>query len=472
MDRTLAELLAQAKEQEKENNLEGMLRCYLKIINRRPHMFSCRTQIAIWLSRLGYHEQAAAVFGAVATYYTEAGFPLSAIEAVCELRKISESDARRLARRIASTYRRGAKRIGNYTIAEYPVFTRDYSAEIEPEDRTLDQLIELSARIASDTSGISDYPKHLPVIPCLSGLDADVLAEVIGLLEVRRFEDGEVICEEGQPADSFYMLVQGRVKAYRKSHRDESDAIRLKREAIFGSVSLLAGSPRIATYEAVGDTAVLEVSRRVLDVVAQSRPELLDVLVGQGYRWLLRFILVSCPVFIPLAGKDRTRFLRMFKSYWIERGKDIIRENAEGRGMYVILTGRVVVWKQIDGKKVLLSVLEAGDVVGEISLFKQVATTATVTAVSDTDFIYLDRDTFDRALRRFPILEPVIAGMAERRMRHIREVMQEGATADTTWDQEALAQVGARWAQKSFRIEDEVLDDILGTAEPEVLEDV
>ena len=78
-----------------------------------------------------------------------------------------------------------------------------------------------------------------------------------------------------------------------------------------------------------------------------------------------------------------------------EEGKIIFEEGSSGDWVYLILSGSVEVYKIINGKKVIIEVLNKGDVFGELSFIGGMKRTATVRAIADTTAGIIDRDSLD-----------------------------------------------------------------------------
>jgi cAMP-dependent protein kinase regulator len=89
--------------------------------------------------------------------------------------------------------------------------------------------------------------------------------------QLRAFEGGEVIIEEGQQAESLFIVVRGRVRVWTESDGRQVELKTLGQGAYFGEVSLLSGKEATATVEAKTDEVT---------TVALDRPVLLE-LVGE-----------------------------------------------------------------------------------------------------------------------------------------------------------------------------------------------
>ena len=85
-----------------------------------------------------------------------------------------------------------------------------------------------------------------------------------------------------------------------------------------------------------------------------------------------------------------------------QAGEIIIQENDLGETAYVITQGRVEVSKELQGQKVHLAYLGAGETFGEMSMIDEKPRSATVTAVSETVVSEIRRDDFFNSFQTDP----------------------------------------------------------------------
>src|SRR6266567_6934639 len=85
-----------------------------------------------------------------------------------------------------------------------------------------------------------------------------------------------------------------------------------------------------------------------------------------------------------------------------EAGEVIIQENDLGETAYVINQGQVEVSKELQGQKVHLAYLGAGETFGEMSMIDEKPRSATVTAVSETLVNEIRRDEFFNSFQTDP----------------------------------------------------------------------
>jgi signal transduction histidine kinase len=75
-------------------------------------------------------------------------------------------------------------------------------------------------------------------------------------------------------------------------------------------------------------------------------------------------------------------------------GEVIIEEGSKSDGLYVVTGGELEVTKFSGGRSISLARVGAGEVLGEISLLDDVPRIATVTAITDAEYIKVPSDTF------------------------------------------------------------------------------
>jgi CRP-like cAMP-binding protein len=85
-----------------------------------------------------------------------------------------------------------------------------------------------------------------------------------------------------------------------------------------------------------------------------------------------------------------------------EAGQVIIQENDVGETAYVIRQGQVEVSKELQGQKVHLAYLGAGETFGEMSMIDDKPRSATVTAVTETEVSEIRRDDFFNSFQTDP----------------------------------------------------------------------
>src|SRR6266853_1986910 len=96
---------------------------------------------------------------------------------------------------------------------------------------------------------------HLRNVPIFRGLTQDFIDHLRERVELLRFTPGQVICKQGEPADSFYLVRLGFVKISEGYPGGELVLAYLSRGDYFGEIGLLGGGGRSATCTALDNVA-------------------------------------------------------------------------------------------------------------------------------------------------------------------------------------------------------------------------
>jgi len=106
-------------------------------------------------------------------------------------------------------------------------------------------------------------------------------------------------------------------------------------------------------------------------------------------------------------------------------GTNVITADTVGEVVYIILSGTVKIKiDQPDGSEVIIAILGAGDIVGELSLLDSVPRSADVLTQEDSTFLWLDRTSFRKLLDDIPEITLNVIRILTRRLRLSNEQIQ------------------------------------------------
>ena len=108
---------------------------------------------------------------------------------------------------------------------------------------------------------MTDVTETLQKNPLFQDLEADELAELTQRLVHQQFPSGTKILEEGYGGLNLYVLMEGRVKIFRKMGDRQILITTLNPPQTFGEISIIDGEPASATVEAEDDVVVLSLHR-------------------------------------------------------------------------------------------------------------------------------------------------------------------------------------------------------------------
>ena len=112
-------------------------------------------------------------------------------------------------------------------------------------------------------------------IPLFSGLPTARLKLIAYTAEVVRFEPGEVIVQQGDPADAVYIIAEGETEVLVRGEDGHAITVTtMGRHTLFGEIAVLCQGRRTTTVKAKGAVVTFKISAKVfLDLVRQS-PEI------------------------------------------------------------------------------------------------------------------------------------------------------------------------------------------------------
>jgi CRP-like cAMP-binding protein len=125
-------------------------------------------------------------------------------------------------------------------------------------------------------------------------------------------------------------------------------------------------------------------------------------------------VLSHVPTFSQLDEKSRRKLAKLcvLKSF---RPDDVILEEATmALGLYIVISGRVEMYKSSDGTRISVGEIETGGIIGQIALLDDQPRSASAVAVEATECLLLTRDSFETLVRRDPqiawCLVPAVVG--------------------------------------------------------------
>ncbi len=128
-----------------------------------------------------------------------------------------------------------------------------------------------------------------------------------------------------------------------------------------------------------------------------------------------------------LTGRWLQQEVRTFQT-----GEMLMNEGDDGDEAYVLLKGNTLVTKQRDDTRVVLGVLQRGDIVGEMALISQEPRSATVQALEDTSVAVLTKDVLEQHLKQLPPYIRNILDALTERLQTTDSMVHPHVTSDCT----------------------------------------
>ena len=243
-----------------------------------------------------------------------------------------------------------------------------------------------------------------PAVPLFDDLPQQAFVELVNRLTYKRYAPGEIILREGDPGRSFFVIVEGKVRVYKKlADGAEITLATLGEGAFFGEMALLSGAPRTAHIAAEEETQLLEISDAVLREVVARFPSVAQSLKNFYRARLVNNVMAISPMFKEFAPAERRGIVERFRMKQVLPGEVLIREGQQSDGLYVVLHGAVrVAKKAADGSEVELARLKEGELFGEMSLLTSEPASATVSAAGPCILLKLPGEQFQELILTHP----------------------------------------------------------------------
>lgn len=279
-------------------------------------------------------------------------------------------------------------------------------------------------------------------------------------LSIVTFSKNAYITVEGkQNADQFYIVRSGKVQISKEVQvvSEEGGNI-LNPGDFFGVVSTMSGHSHIETAQAISDVSLIAVHRDKFDLLIERNTPValkiietfsrqlrhLDEALGRLTQKTLKADSDASHLFIIAefyarqnqynlayyayyqylkilpngehAAKARERLVKIkpySKAVYLDGDeknfnrvypKDtmIFAENMPGKELYIIQKGTVKITKIVNNNEVMLAVLKAGDIFGEMSLIENKPRSACVIAMEESALLAVNRENFENMIRTQP----------------------------------------------------------------------
>jgi CRP-like cAMP-binding protein len=129
-----------------------------------------------------------------------------------------------------------------------------------------------TAQLSNDT---------LRTVSIFADLPAAALDQLARNSLPRKYRRGQVLCNEGDPGESIYILEEGQLRVTQWTPAgDEAVLAVVEAPAAVGELSLLDGSPRSDTLTAIGPVRVRLIPRKAFMLLIQEQPQIVPGLLA------------------------------------------------------------------------------------------------------------------------------------------------------------------------------------------------
>ncbi len=139
------------------------------------------------------------------------------------------------------------------------------------------------------------------------------------------------------------------------------------------------------------------------------------------------------PLFANLSEEKRNALARDFRRFVYPRGNIIFHQGETGRALYIIMTGKVRIYKTtLEGGETTTNIFTTGDIFGEFSIFDQQPRSASAKTLTKCDLLQIADVDFMRHLRALPELAEATVRMLALKVRWTAAITEALAQYDAT----------------------------------------
>ena len=136
--------------------------------------------------------------------------------------------------------------------------------------------------------------------------------------------------------------------------------------------------------------------------------------------------IASIPLFQGLTKEHHEDLTNIVVDQIFRRGQIIFSEGDEGNGLYVVISGRVKIFKvSPDGKEQILHLFGPGEPFGEVPVFAGEHFPAHAESIEESRIFFFPRDAFIDLIRKNPFIALSMLAVLSRRLRRFTMLIED-----------------------------------------------
>jgi CRP-like cAMP-binding protein len=217
-----------------------------------------------------------------------------------------------------------------------PGFAEDSDFQEVPSE------VQYGAFTATVTADLEVARFALSRLELFAGLEESSLARLAGSARQGEVGAGEFLFHDGQPADCFYVVLDGALEVLRRREGREITLRQMERGEAIGLFGLLSGQTRAASARSVGDTLILEVPCDALNALIAEDSTLRERVIHFYEQRLLESFLGGSNLFAALDPAARAKLLSRFARRRLKAGDPLLQPGEVCNLFAVMITGQLM----------------------------------------------------------------------------------------------------------------------------------
>lgn len=137
-------------------------------------------------------------------------------------------------------------------------------------------------------------------------------------------------------------------------------------------------------------------------------------------------LVASIPLFKGLSLEHCRNLADIVVDSVFSRGQNIFSEGDEGNGFYVVISGRVKIYKlSPEGKEQILHIFGSGEPFGEVPVFAGERFPAHAESIEESRIFFFPRDSFVELIKKNPSLALNMLAVLSRRLRKFTVLIED-----------------------------------------------
>lgn len=259
---------------------------------------------------------------------------------------------------------------------------------------------------------ISDKVARLRHTELFGELNPTSLRKIAEMMDTVSYSPGDIIFNEGDEGDSFYILTSGLLRVERKTKHGKDILGEIHKGGFFGEFALLESTPRSATIEVLSPSTLLTLSGSDLlslfiknSTLESSIKTVLDRRKKAGGQPVpppqSEIKKVITTFFSDLDQESIDTISDEFEWLWLPNGQQLIKEGESGDALYFLLKGQLRVTTDKKGSEFFIGITAPGEWVGEMSLISDNPHSANVSATTSSELLRLKRSDFNKLIEEY-----------------------------------------------------------------------
>jgi len=136
--------------------------------------------------------------------------------------------------------------------------------------------------------------------------------------------------------------------------------------------------------------------------------------------------MATVPLFKGLSAAQLDGLARAFPRRSYAAGETVFREGEPAEGFYVLLAGRLKIYKlSMEGKEQILHIIEAGEPFAEVALFSETVFPAYAEAIRESEAMFFSRKAFQQLVTNDPSIIMNMLAILSQRLKYFTRLVED-----------------------------------------------